>query len=169
MNETIQLRDPKSTHILQSYETVSEVEKDEMFLHSLIEQLTPEELLEVLKSSSEQPIQIESNTEIVLSTYYSNVYFTSAIEQHEWSNDSSTDEILIKCIFSELMINDSKTVLSLSSRYYTGQLHIEQDYLVYTTKIILKGGRNTENFLWGIISFLNDAERIHKDLSIFSE
>ncbi|MAA92957.1 MAG: hypothetical protein CML21_00335 [Rheinheimera sp.] len=142
-------------------------------LHQVVHMLTPRELLDainVITDNSTFTIHKSTFTHYLsVEFWYANALIETATPQFAWDENSATEDVVFSLTLKSILFNDAKRINRLNFDYPTVQVSMsDMGTISIKSYQTLKGGRTLENLLWTAIHFFHDAERIYKDLTVFS-
>lgn len=140
-------------------------------LHQLIDFITPAELMNIISDcvvNKPQTTVIDERTHVVIPCEFGNISLMSSPAHLPWTEESPTDVIMMVIDFNGLFVS-SGILNQLNLRYEKFQLVNYADNLRARSQHTLKGGRTVENLLWTLVEHFQDAERVFKDIVVFSK
>jgi hypothetical protein len=160
--------------LFQKYPIETDTQEPESFkdpvidLHDILHAISPTELRDALNTISEieYVISEQSGINAVMADHAIGKLYVTA--DRTWSEDSATDMLLFSLHLADIHFNNRASLNSYNTKYPTLQLCESGGLLHCRMMQTLRGGRTLENLLWSAIQFFHDAERLHKDITIYS-
>lgn len=140
-------------------------------LHEVVEFITPIELLNILSGcvyKTPQIIKQHNQTAVLIPCDFGGIQIISDQPGIAWTEESPATDLIMVAEFSGVYLSYER-LNDMNRRYEKLQLINVNDTLQARSHHTLKGGRTVENVLWTLIHHFQDAERVYKDVYVFSE
>jgi hypothetical protein len=140
-------------------------------LHEVVEFITPLELLNILSGcvyKTPKIIKENKQTAMLIPCDFGGIQIFSDQPGIAWNEESPTTDLIMVADFSGVYLSYER-LNELNQRYEKFQLINVDDSLQARSHHTLKGGRTVQNILWTLIHHFQDAERVYKDVAVFSD
>ena len=141
-------------------------------VHQVVHVISPRELIDVINIISNNKFELkkdEFSSFLALELWYAEVSIETATPQHPWDEQAATEDLNFSLRLKNIVFNDTGRLNQFNIDYPTLQIFCDTNgSLVIRSFQTLRGGRTLENVLWSVIYLFHDAERIYKEISVFS-